>query len=386
MADRPAFPGRFRALDGIRGIAIIAVMMYHATMTLGFKLAPLRFILAVCYRGWLGFQVFFALSGFLITGILLESRSRSLGGYLKTFYYRRALRIFPLYYGVIVLLLVLPKIFTSLAGPDYERFVKHQWWVWVYGANAVREYFHNQPIMEFGWFETTHFWTLAVEEHFYLFWPFFVYFLTRRGLATMASLIAGLSLALWSGLIPMRSAFEAALWSTPRYAGGLALGSLGALVVRSDLDPKWIFRACRLAIGIGLLATLTFVLDTNELVVKGDFLAGGLPTALVAFAIALMTTGILIQVVLAPTSKMSSALQRPVLTWFGTYSYGLYVYHCLWAPWARAHFPHVSRHYAINAVVYVSAFFAAPMIVAVLSYRFFELPILRLKSRAVTSA
>jgi peptidoglycan/LPS O-acetylase OafA/YrhL len=383
---RPAFHtpgGRLGALDGVRGIAIISVMAYHATMTLGFTWAPLRVILAISNRGWLGVEIFFALSGFLITGILLDSRSRSLSAYLKRFYYRRALRIFPLYYGVIVFLLLLPKVFTVLADQEYERFVKHQWWVWAYGANAVRQYFHNQPILEFGWFEVTHFWTLAIEEHFYLLWPFMVYFLSRRALATVAIVLAVLSFVLRSDLVRMSSAFEAAVWSTPRYAGGLAIGSLGALIIRSDLNLKWVHRGCRLAIGIGLLAMLMLVADTRQLVVRADIVAD-LATTSVAYAMALMTTAVLIEVALTPSSRMSRALQRPVLVWFGTYSYGLYVYHCLWGPWARGHFPHISRHYAINSVIYVSAFFAAPMIVAVVSYRFFELPLLRLKDRALT--
>lgn len=157
--------GHIKALDGFRGIAIVLVLLFHLY---GFD--PVRWITIL---GWIGVDVFFVLSGFLITGILLDNKQRN--SYYKVFMIRRILRIVPLYYLVLVLFFIISR-FVTFPGAGY--LLHNQLYFWTYTPNYLFAFY--------GWpkgFEgLNHFWSLAIEEQFYLFWPFFVFMLNPRQL------------------------------------------------------------------------------------------------------------------------------------------------------------------------------------------------------------
>jgi peptidoglycan/LPS O-acetylase OafA/YrhL len=108
-------------LDALRGLAILSVMVYHFTGVLGHTTTLGRSLLWVGHQGWVGVDLFFVLSGYLITGILWDERGANVRSYFVTFYARRTLRIFPLYYGVIALVLVLGTVVPALHTPDFVR-------------------------------------------------------------------------------------------------------------------------------------------------------------------------------------------------------------------------------------------------------------------------
>ena len=168
----------------LRAIAILLVMVFHYEV----RDWPWRSgvawpLWAVIREGWLGVDLFFVLSGFLITGILLDTRG--LPGYFRNFYARRTLRIFPVYYGYLVAVFVLlPPVVSSVAATPAGV----QWWFWTYASNL--------PLGVEGWRFSpgfvSHFWSLAIEEQFYLVWPAIVLFARRRTLAwTCVACIAG---------------------------------------------------------------------------------------------------------------------------------------------------------------------------------------------------
>ena len=163
-------PTRIRPLDGLRGLAVLAVVLYHATLLAPGTGATGRTLLAAARLGWAGVDLFFVLSGFLITRLLVESRGAD--NYFRVFYARRLLRIFPLYY---VSLLVLVLLFRVPGGESL--------WYWLYASNvkATLSGWPSAPL--------SHFWSLAVEEQYYLVWPLAVSLLSRRALV---SLCAGL--------------------------------------------------------------------------------------------------------------------------------------------------------------------------------------------------
>src|SRR5687768_17069225 len=164
--------GFIPALDGLRGIAIILVMVHHFTYyrpTYGID----AWIGSVVFFFWTGVDLFFVLSGFLITGILLDTRGNE--RYFTTFYARRTLRIFPLYYLVLfVAFVVLPKfpaVHLVLAG---QADVPPQWPYWLYLTNfsiADGGWAH-------GWVDVA--WSLAIEEQFYLLWPLVIWLFPPR--------------------------------------------------------------------------------------------------------------------------------------------------------------------------------------------------------------
>ncbi|MBD0299632.1 MAG: acyltransferase, partial [Nitrososphaera sp.] len=149
----------YPALDVLRGIAILLVVAYH-----NFGYFPyLRF-------GWLGVDLFFVLSGFLITDILLTSKQDR--NYFRNFYARRFLRIFPLYYLTLILFYAAsPFLFSQQgAGSVYAYYHQNQFWYWLLGQNWLIADKGIGPVPYLG-----HFWSLAVEEQFYLIWPFVVF-------------------------------------------------------------------------------------------------------------------------------------------------------------------------------------------------------------------
>ena len=165
----PPDTGRIPAVDGLRGIAILSVMIFHFRSfggSLGTALWE-KLYANLADLGTVGVDLFFVISGFLITGILFDSRSRP--SYYSTFFVRRTLRIFPIYYASLILfLLFAPPAFAS----NWQIFA------WLYGLNwpiGLFGFSFAPPLLQ-------HFWTLSVEEQFYLAWPKIVRTLDRKRL------------------------------------------------------------------------------------------------------------------------------------------------------------------------------------------------------------
>ncbi len=199
-------PGDLRAgkrvpvLDGVRGLAILMVVGYHAlamrhTDPLATTLSEIHGTL------WIGVDLFFVLSGFLITLVLLKAKEDARGSYFRRFYTNRTLRIFPLYYATLIVLIVFLPLAILVVGHKQPSFLtgirNHQIWLWTYMQNWFQA---GGPHRLHG---LGHFWSLAVEEQFYLVWPFVVLLLSRRRLLqvciVMPVLCLGLRIALASG-------------------------------------------------------------------------------------------------------------------------------------------------------------------------------------------
>ena len=220
-------PRHTPALDGVRGIAILLVLFHHFTL-----FDPVTSIGAwmgfFALLGWSGVDVFFVLSGFLITGILIDARGSE--RYFSSFYARRVLRIFPLYYLIVfvsfVLLARFPWWHDLLVGPGEIA----QWPYWTYLVNfAIAE----RGDFKHGVLDVA--WSLAIEEQFYLLWPAVVWLLPVRWLGALCAAIVVVvpvlrSLALDGGAEPVDA------YVLPHLrADALALGALLAWVSRRGL-------------------------------------------------------------------------------------------------------------------------------------------------------
>src|SRR4051812_22693033 len=236
------------SLDGVRGLAIAIVLVHNATFILHGNHATLpKVAAAVAAAGWLGVQLFFVLSGFLITGILFDTRTRP--QFFRTFYARRTLRIFPLYYVFLAGALFIVPLLANVA--DWHATAwRNQFFFWTYTSNWANPFGHDIPGL-------SHFWSLAVEEQFYLLWPVIVFLGSPRFLLRLcAGLVAvtpfvrlGLRL---SGFAPLAGyEFTIARWDA------LAAGALLAICLRDDrmrtLLPRYM-KAIAITAGAVLLA------------------------------------------------------------------------------------------------------------------------------------
>lgn len=244
-ASAPAESARIGALDGVRGLAILLVLLFHA-MFFGVPLpgaAPLD--AAAPYPraaalGWCGVDVFFVLSGFLITGILL--RSKEAPHYFRNFYARRALRIFPLYYVVIVLLLFVLERPPATAAEKASYLLYYQ---------NVRYAFWGEGQFDPARLVT---WSLAIEEQFYLVWPAVVWFASRRALARLC--VVAIVVAIASRWLLVAGGLHATHFLTPCRLDTLAAGALLAILG----FPGWRWGAAAAiggAVGLWGIATWT---------------------------------------------------------------------------------------------------------------------------------
>ena len=301
------------ALDGLRGVAVLLVLAFHFAHIDGDGGVVERALLGATRSGWAGVDLFFVLSGFLITGILLDARGSP--GYFRAFYLRRVLRIFPLYYAYLaVLFLVLPALV-----PAVDVKAETQGWLWAYLGNILfaREGgFQASPY-------TGHFWSLAVEEQFYLLWPFLVWFLPRRRLAWLClGFVAG-AFALRFAIHRTTFNATAAYVLTPARLDALAMGALVAIAAR---EPAWwprVRRGAPWVLGAAAIAVAAVW-------VRRGGLFGGDP-AVQVWAFGPLAAGFAALLVLAVGGRGSSSLSRglacPMLRTAGKYSYGLYVLH-----------------------------------------------------------
>lgn len=235
-------PARIRQLDSVRGLAVLAVFVHNSGTDIPL-LRPLR------AEGWMGVDLFFVLSGFLITGILLDTRGRD--GYFRNFYGRRALRIWPLYYSALFFILfVLPRIHPADASLVFSPRSSPHWAYLLF----LQNFFVPVPTAAFSLLAVT--WSLAVEELFYLFWPCIVRLCSRRQLLTLACAVIGISpilryFAVEHGVL---------IYSNPFCRlDGLMCGAVLALMVRSGrlassryVLQAWSMLACSLALAVFL--------------------------------------------------------------------------------------------------------------------------------------
>jgi peptidoglycan/LPS O-acetylase OafA/YrhL len=304
------------ALDGLRGLAVLGVMGFHLFPG-NFHGRTLQVLASARSAGAVGVDLFFALSGFLITGILYDSTADT--GYFRKFYIRRALRIFPLYYGVLaVLLVVTPWVGIAWRGMD--------WVLLGYLQNTDV----NGPFYEFQMgpgLSLDHFWSLAVEEQFYLVWPLVVFVVRNR--RQLLWICAGLSMA-----APLLR-FALALHGTdPDYINRstfcrmdtLLLGAMLALAVRGR---EGVLRASR-----GVFWSAAGVLGVVSL---GWMLVGGGGQArfadaaflAVRYSLGAVAAAALIGWSLETGTTVRRVFEGRTLRFFGRYSYGLYVFHFL---------------------------------------------------------
>jgi peptidoglycan/LPS O-acetylase OafA/YrhL len=364
----PLLRSHMPELDTIRGLAILGVIFYH-----GFYWAHdlaayspwQRLFLKAMSVGQYGVNLFFVLSGFLITGILLNTRDRR--DYYKRFYLRRALRILPAYYLTLLILVIF--------GLTSKGFLLMSL---LYSSNLS---------LLFGiTMSYTVLWSLAVEEHFYLVWPTAVRKMSPRGLLVLAVSLMVLSPALrfCCSLLPAK--FAAIVGGCSYYTwncfDGLALGALMALLVRRMNDDRGkLVRFSLRLVGLGLLVALAGL----PLGIKTRMSPVGEALQWVPWHLGL---GGLLGIFVAVGSGKWKALVAPrILTFFGAISYGLYLYHLLFLfayNWLvkRTGFEqnwNLSQWERTWMSMLVSS--TAAILFSYLSRWYFEEPFLRLKDR-----
>jgi peptidoglycan/LPS O-acetylase OafA/YrhL len=359
------------ALDGLRGLAVLMVLAFHFLHIDGEGGVVERTLLSASRAGWAGVDLFFVLSGFLITGILLDARGGQ--GYFRVFYARRVLRIFPLYYAYLaVLFLAVPLLLPSL---DVKSGT--QGWLWTYLGNVL---FAREGGFEASPY-TGHFWSLAVEEQFYLLWPLLVWVLPRRWLALACVALVGIAFALRFGIHRTTYNATAAYVLTPARVDALAMGALVAIAAR---EPGWWPRIRRSAPWV-LAASAAAV---AAVWVEQGGIFGGDPVVQV-WAFGPLAAGFAAVLVLAvdaaPGSVLSRALVRPGLAGAGKYSYGLYVLHYpIFLALEAAGITSLAMAAALGSRIAGMAAFAAlagaaTLAAALLSWHVIEKPFLGLK-------
>ena len=372
----------YLALDGLRAVAVIMVFFQHYGAGKAFLFG----------WGWTGVDVFFVLSGFLITGILYDSQGK-LHRY-RDFYIRRTLRIFPLYYAVWAAILIL----TPIALWEWNW----RWALWpAYFGNYARFLFLHQagnpyrfdripfgPVVS-GWFGGPmhlyigHFWSLCVEEQFYLFWPLVVYQVRRREtlmkicvavIVLMPILRWVLSRSLSQPLLHMEFFYR----SLPTRLDALLLGGLVALCLRGP--QQTVVRRIRrplLAVSAVLFMVLYFV-STRLLLLPLEGSASNF-IAILGFTLIDLFAAALILECIHPGSLLGRVLSLKPLRAIGIISYGFYVFHDLlhdfYAFFANRFFP--DHAYAMTLLVA----FTGTLLISALSYYLLERPLLKLKDR-----
>jgi peptidoglycan/LPS O-acetylase OafA/YrhL len=321
-------------------VAILAVVLRHFGLAYPTNTAADGIVALLLRMGWCGVDLFFVLSGFLISGILIETRSAT--NYFGSFWARRALRIVPVYYTCLAMwFLVFPVVLPGL-GFHPHLGTEHQLPYWTWTANLFGE------VPQLG-----HLWSLSIEEQFYLVWPFAVWLLPNRHLGALCAALVVLCpairvLALSVDLSPRWP------WQAVARIDSLALGALVAVVVR---DEQFRAAAARwwkpvLAVSVVGMAAVFLILGDVEMNDDWTPLFGsptrpmsGVVFSFIDTAFAALLVGTLLS---TGTSRSFRWLDTAWLRRMGKYSYGLYLFHgpiahmamhglpgSRWGPWLQ---------------------------------------------------
>lgn len=360
------------ALDGVRGLAVLLVILLHVRLV---------------GMGWIGVSIFFVLSGFLITRILsgqLQS-APPLGRFVGRFYMGRALRIFPLYYAYLILLFICVQLWPSLHNIGDQLPYAAAYVLNFHYIESGQTQINSQLI--------SHFWSLCIELHFYIVWPFFLYFVPRR--AQVPALVAMIFLApllrylAANGLSHDESISPGKLiyFFSPAYVDAFAAGALVALRVDRETTGTWALRrwilCLAVAYAVGVWTTRSFGIFSDAtaplalgypLFMRGDMIYWG-------YTLINLLAAQLMMIALTQPQQLP-LLTSPFLRYTGQISYGLYVLHLpilavalhLVYQMESAGFS-ASEALLVLTPIYLLVVYSA----AALSYRYLESPFLRLK-------
>jgi len=367
-------------LDGLRGIAILMVMLGHFWLGAQPSDVAERALYTVVQNGWVGVDLFFVLSGFLITGILLDTKDNP--RYFRNFYARRALRIFPLYYGFLfVWFIVTPRVFDISATGPFGDGSDRQLWFWAYLSNYLS--LIKGAIVPHG---LNHFWTLAIEEQFYLVWPALVLLASRKTLRTVCLLMIPASLAFRLWLMTTDYAHTGGYVLTPARVGTLAIGAWLASAIR---EPVWRKRIERFA-PVGFFVSAILLIAINF----PDFRMQGFEPAMQIFGFPLLAILSASALAIALDNRYRKSwhqklLRRWELRFFGKYSYGMYVFHLPVIVafeaigFSIAAFPKTGNTDVPAAFLFTSIALGVTIALAYASWHLYEKQFLKLKRRFV---
>lgn len=342
--------------DGWRGVGAILVVTAHCFPSM------------ITRPFWVAMDLFFVMSGFLITGILLNTRSNS--QYYRNYLTRRVLRVFPLYYFVLVLsFLIIPWAVPHLMGPDYNYYLKHQSWFWLYAQNwlfSLTGFPHNHTMV--------HFWSLAVEEQFYLFWPLLVKIFPPEKLLKVC-----IGIALFSIYFRMDLGFKLGFIEPYRYMATLSrmdsisIGAIIAILIR--YNKNWLERFVPFFTFFSPLFAIIGVIyyrSANFLAVPAiytfvDFFAG----CVLLYSLSTRKPWII---------RFGEA---SVFRFLGKYSYGIYIYHyiifnILYYNVQPLFMQYFNRHWITEALIGILTFTFA-VVISLISFKYLESPFLKLK-------
>ncbi len=355
QAGRQYYP----ALDGLRGLAVLLVVVYH---NFGF--------INYFFFGWLGVDLFFVLSGFLITDILLKTLGQK--SYLKNFYIRRVLRIFPLYYvTLIIFLLIIPRLHTPI---DLTYYTNNQVWLWTYLQNWLYILKHDGNAKALH-----HLWSLAAEEQFYLLWPLIILLIRKPQflLLFMSVLLLGvMALRLWVWNNQIADLVYYNLYTFSRI-DGLCIGSMVALIHRINKRFFTRYTALTVLFFAGVNFLFFFINRNNNFSFPYLAIAG-----YTTFA---MMFGLLVNEAVSGKTKIINIIFTiPVLKFFGKISYGFYIFHWplylllqpVWSSWIPGYFKGSSAQFAVSLIASLLA-----VALSWLSYRYFENYFLKRKGK-----
>jgi peptidoglycan/LPS O-acetylase OafA/YrhL len=351
-------PAYLPALDGLRGVAILIVMIFH----LDLPFFP---------GGFVGVDIFFVLSGFLITSLLIHEFDTTRGIRLRHFYLRRALRLGP---AMVAMLLVF--CLCSLALLDtasVNRNLIDALIAFFYLGNWARAFLIHSPDF------LAHTWSLGIEEQFYLAWPLLLYVLLRARTPRrrVAAVAVGIALLCWctrAYYMRIGTSFDRIYNGLDTHADGLMVGcTLGAVLASGLLDERtrqwlrgWLrFGAPLMAAG---LVAFAFVAEWMS---PWIYYWG-------MFGVALAAGGLILEILVDPRGRIGSLLTQRGLVWTGTISYGLYLWHY---PIFRT-----LQAMGLGAPAVFAVGVPVTFAIAAISYRYLERPILNLARPSVWRA
>jgi peptidoglycan/LPS O-acetylase OafA/YrhL len=313
-------PRYIEPLDGLRGLCIVLVLL-HNLFPYALHMSGIISVIIrqIAIAGWVGVQWFFVLSGFLITRILLAAPKQL--ATIKNFYMRRCLRIFPVYYFTLtVLLIILPSL--NLIYPGTSNAVAHQGWFWFYTSNLIGLF----GLSDIG---LSHFWSLAVEEQFYVVWPWLIVLLSDKKIKIICGLLI-ISAALLRGVImhyyPQEASSLAYELTCVRW-DALAIGALLAYACSQQSIPA------RMNKYFMLYSVFLLVWFVAVVLLYRDFKAVAPGLALLNQTLAALSGAAIIFICAYDKKTRFAAVKKmlanKMLCHLGRYSYAMYILHLI---------------------------------------------------------